>query len=281
MITCKVEKITPDIAKEMLRTNTSNRPLSQSNINRIAAEMKAGNYMVNGETVKISKTGKLLDSQHRLHAVVLSGVTIETLVARGVEDEVFKTIDTGKSRTPADILGIEGVKDPKQAAAVCKFVILFSNNMYSAAAGAGGINGGVSVNARKYALLSNTIVSEFYKKNSKAIQESIPYGYDSKNKLTTPSIISGTYFICRKRDIEAANDFFHRLTTGVDLKMDSPIFVLRNYLLTLSRQSGIKRDTITNIAMICKAWNQYRKKEKGTRQSISWKKGIEAFPIPQ
>ena len=67
-ITAKVETITPDIAKTMLGENVNNRRISHDNVNMFAREMRNGEWRFNGEAIKFSKDGRLLDGQHRLLA---------------------------------------------------------------------------------------------------------------------------------------------------------------------------------------------------------------------
>jgi hypothetical protein len=51
-----------------------------------------------GECIKISKTGRILDGQHRLKAVILSNCSIYFYVATNIDDSVFDVLDTGKAR---------------------------------------------------------------------------------------------------------------------------------------------------------------------------------------
>ena len=67
-ITAKVETITPEIAKTMLGENVNNRRISRDNVNLFAREIRNGEWRFNGEAIKFSKDGRLLDDQHRLLA---------------------------------------------------------------------------------------------------------------------------------------------------------------------------------------------------------------------
>jgi prophage antirepressor-like protein len=100
--------ITPEMAEEMLKKNIGNRKINQANVNRIAADMATGNYKLNGETIKISPNGEILDGQHRLLAAVKSGMTFRTYIVYNVERESIGTIDMGKGRSVADSLNVMG-----------------------------------------------------------------------------------------------------------------------------------------------------------------------------
>jgi len=100
--------ITPEMAEEMLKKNIGNRKINQANVNRIAADMATGNYRLNGETIKVSSNGEILDGQHRLLAAVKSGMTFRTYIVYNVERESIGTIDMGKGRSVADSLNVMG-----------------------------------------------------------------------------------------------------------------------------------------------------------------------------
>jgi hypothetical protein len=76
---------------------------------RYAREIAAGRWKPNGETIKFTMDGVLLDGQHRLAAVALAGVGIETTVVWGLDPDCFDTIDSGRPRSAADMLAIQGI----------------------------------------------------------------------------------------------------------------------------------------------------------------------------
>lgn len=65
-------------------------------------------WKMNGEAIKFSNTGRLLDGQHRLLACVESGCSVRTLVIRGLPEDTQETMDAGKSRTMANVLELKG-----------------------------------------------------------------------------------------------------------------------------------------------------------------------------
>lgn len=123
-ITAKVETITPDIAKTMLGENVNNRRISHDNVNMFAREMRNGEWRFNGEAIKSSKDGRLLDGQHRLLAVIAADKPLTTLVIRGLEDETQQTMDSGKTRTLGDVLTLRGEKNSTQLASLARAVYL-------------------------------------------------------------------------------------------------------------------------------------------------------------
>jgi hypothetical protein len=92
--------------------NVTNRPLYQSNLSSIEQEITRGRFVFNGEPIIIGQSGKILNGQHTLIALVLVNqgeeeeIAIDKLIVFGVSeaDEVVNTMDTCKSRTLSDVL---------------------------------------------------------------------------------------------------------------------------------------------------------------------------------
>lgn len=104
-----IERITPEVAKQMLETNISNRDLNPE-----AAVVKAienGEWELNGATIAFDEDGILIDGQHRLVACAKLGIPIDTLVVRGVEHSAQVTMDTGMPRRLRDYTKMRGYKN--------------------------------------------------------------------------------------------------------------------------------------------------------------------------
>lgn len=108
-----IETVTPEKAQAYLLTNVNNqRKLHPKHVSRYAGDILAGNWQVNGGTIVFSTTGKLLDGQHRLAAVMLAQRSINVIVVRGVDEQSFVTIDSGRPRNGSDLFAIQGEKYP-------------------------------------------------------------------------------------------------------------------------------------------------------------------------
>lgn len=102
-----VMKIGPYEANAMLNRNyDGNRHIRESKVNELANMMLRGQYMLNGESIIIHEDGTLLDGQHRLAAVVKSGVSVDFLIVtiRGDKKGLYVTMDNGTKRIPADFI---------------------------------------------------------------------------------------------------------------------------------------------------------------------------------
>lgn len=105
----KIEVITPEIAKEYLARNTSNyRKVNHKRVASYAKDMELGKWEFNGEGIKFSKSGNLVDGQHRLAAIVKANVPVKMLVIYDVDDDV-KIYDVAQSRTISQIARASGM----------------------------------------------------------------------------------------------------------------------------------------------------------------------------
>lgn len=123
----RVETITPVLAEEYLRHNTSNRQLRKNIVNYYASQMKSGQWMLNGEGIIFNEQGTLVDGQHRLAAVVESGVNVDMLVVRNADKDSFATIDSGVSRKIADTFYVKGVPNANHISSIIGRYIKLTN----------------------------------------------------------------------------------------------------------------------------------------------------------
>lgn len=101
-----VETITPKQAEKYLQFNTSNRTLRKTLVNTYAKDMASGNWKLTHQGVAFNCDGTLLDGQHRLAAIVQSGVAVQMLVARGVDSRSQLVMDDHAKRNAGDALSL-------------------------------------------------------------------------------------------------------------------------------------------------------------------------------
>ena len=100
------ELVTPEMAAAWLGRNTNNRHKRIARIERLARKLLAGRWTVTHQGVAIGADGTLYDGQHRLEAIVRSGVAVWMLVVRNLSPEARGDIDTGEKRLTNDNLAI-------------------------------------------------------------------------------------------------------------------------------------------------------------------------------
>lgn len=98
-----VMDVTPSQAKSWLKMNTLNRPVRKFYVNALAEAMKRGEFVPNHQAIALNGA-KLIDGQHRLMAVIASGLpSVKMSVITDADSSTFETIDIGAKRTHADI----------------------------------------------------------------------------------------------------------------------------------------------------------------------------------
>lgn len=103
MINVEIVKITPELAEAMLGKNHSNRRLRKQAVLMYAKDMKEGRWELTHQGIAFDKNGDLVDGQHRLKAIVDSGVTVRMLVTHGVESKY--NLDNHARRILSDSTG--------------------------------------------------------------------------------------------------------------------------------------------------------------------------------
>lgn len=121
-VTINIETITPAMAAAMLDYNPNNRRIRRNVVLLYARHMERGNWQMNGDAIRISDSGALLDGQHRLSAVVKSGVPLRTVVMRGMSADVQATIDGGAKRQHGDRLQMRGVQNATHVSACLRIM---------------------------------------------------------------------------------------------------------------------------------------------------------------
>lgn len=128
MISSKIERITPEMAMEILeKHNPRNRNVVESSVQAYANDMKNKRWTVTHQGLAFNENGDLLDGQHRLWAVVFANMPVDFMVTRGLPDQdvqggvvinTMDAIDKGRARTTGQNLSLcHGVKNGNQVAA--------------------------------------------------------------------------------------------------------------------------------------------------------------------
>lgn len=91
------ETITPARAAEMLTANVNNVPVSKRKVGQYTSDLLDGGWRLIPGCVAFSRSGVLMNGQHRLHAIIQSGVTLENYeVKSGYDMEDVASIDPDK-----------------------------------------------------------------------------------------------------------------------------------------------------------------------------------------
>lgn len=104
--------------KVRCHANVTNRPLNHKNMQSLKQDILNGRWRFNGEPIIIGKTGKILNGQHQMIALILATEeweadehdgpepSIDKLIVFGVEedDAVVNTMDTCRPRSLSEVI---------------------------------------------------------------------------------------------------------------------------------------------------------------------------------
>jgi hypothetical protein len=241
--------ITPEIAAAMLEKNTTNRRIDANRVRHLANLMIAGRWKENGATIKFSTDGQMIDGQHRLSAVVLSGCSLHLEIREGLDASAIPTIDTGKTRSVADVLKIMGRTNTAKLAAAVNWAHFFMK--------ADGVK--MPGTVHRFSVLDAAEQQQFIDENPFIIEcVSIGSKMYEKTRQLRPTMVMGQFFAAHRIDEEACIAFFDGLATGARMDEYDPRMVLRRRLF-LRASTTNRREPMINIAVLhIYAWNAFR-----------------------
>lgn len=132
LVSVDYEYITPELAQNLLDRNIeTNRNINRVNLDKVKTALTEEAFIFNGDTIKITSEEELCDGQHRLMAIVETGIGCWMLVVRGVTTEAMDTIDQNLTRTVAQMLHIRGrnVSNATLAIATQRILLLSDENV--------------------------------------------------------------------------------------------------------------------------------------------------------
>lgn len=112
--------VTPEMASEWLKLNSTNRRVEPKRVAFLAQQIIDKNWVVTHQGIAFWDDGTLADGQHRLMAIVKSGVAVNILVSRGLKKPAIHAIDLGRPRSTRDVLNFVGAKVTSQTVSCAK-----------------------------------------------------------------------------------------------------------------------------------------------------------------
>lgn len=250
--TSQIVSLTPEMAEMLLDRNPANRKVSAALIETYAHEMSRGRWVFNGEPIIVADTGELNDGQHRCHAVIASGVAIQTVLIVGIRRETRTTLDQGKTRSAGDYLSMEGNVNTNVLAASANYFWQYRTHGWLPQSG--------GKKATKSEVLD--VVNE----HPGIVRSVAMVQVSAAAAVGGPSVLAFAHFAMRNtQHPEDADYFIHSLMSGAGLKAGSPILYARNRLV--NERGRIRANEKAEI--VFRGWNAWRRGESVSRMVIN------------
>ena len=234
-LTTEVVLVTPDLAREWLSFNRHNRKVNRRRVARYAADMRQGRWQLTGQGIQFGANGSLLDGQHRLLALIESGISVLMLVVRGVSESAFEALDQGDRRRLSDVLSIRGEQNGTTLAATIGELWRYRHR-----------------HQRPAPPLTSSAELELFEEEQE-LRESVAFVCAHRwHKLATSSTLAICHHLFRAQDPAQAEMFFEQLRTGLD--PSSGVAALRNRLT--EGQGRLEKDEVLGLFFL--AWLAHR-----------------------
>lgn len=239
------------IAKKMLEGNTDNRKLRKTRVSQYADAMKRGLWDIQNDAITISKSGKLLNGQHRLSAIIEADTACQCLVLRGVDESTYTVIDAGLSRTINDALGAAGQRtNATHLSPIVKTLVA--------------MDAGLNIyDTNAMALVQRQDILDYCGANTEILEWTLGVARKADKAVGGIRHAWGVFAIlaASKHGQEKVQEFVDAVVDGVGLKTgDSPL-ALRNWL---GRQRGSwdRNASRNNVAIYIHIFNKWMANEK-------------------
>lgn len=236
--------ITPTLAAQWLERNTFNRPVKAYVVQKYARDMTMGQWVGSVDAIAFSRDGVLLNGQHRLQAIVASGVNVRMLVVYNMENSDQHLIDSGKPRKYGDKLHLRGESYSALLGAIVRRTFLFAC-------------GYVDNRGQETAAVSDATLDTFFELHADEFRDAARFVSQFKAKygsiVRSGGVLGMTYMIFSRIDKVKTTEFFDVLGTGYGLHAGHPIATLLKYL----RRPGRKAADGDIIEWFVRSWNAF------------------------
>jgi hypothetical protein len=245
------------------------RQTLKARVSRYARIMKAGKWQLGWDGIAWLDNGERVNGDHRLKAVVESGVPCYFWIIRGLPQGAVTVGDQGTKRTTRQVLGQMGEPNPSALAPALRYLWQWRNGWQI-----GDKSQGASPDVTE--LLDLLRIEP-------GIRGSVSQGQSLRKHAGLGSDGLGIVlaYLLIESDRAQAEVFLDQLMYGTSLEAGDPILVLRRRLGELRSGSGATKgiDVTYKAAITIKAFNFWR---AGVRiEKLGWMRGgksPESFP---
>lgn len=234
-------RVTPELANILLEHNEKNRKIRPVKLAQLKDDMNSGRFKgLNGETIIVSKDGKLNDGQHRLTAIVETNKPQDMLIVFGATRDSRDTVDTGAARTASDHLSVQDWPYAAAIASVARLTLSYERS-------------GKKLIGRQGEISTANVVRRAA--TDVLLQECAAWSnanYSKMKRFAKGPIVGFCFYQFAILRPKEAKTFMEAFKDGANLNSESPIHVLREYLSTRPNLKAVEQCEI-----IIKAWNAW------------------------
>jgi hypothetical protein len=231
--------VTPTMAAEFLKRNRGNRPISRRRVKAFAKLISSGAFGHTHQGMALDEVGDLLDGQHRLAAILETGISVWMVVARNVPRATFTQIDAGGTRSGGQTLAAMQVTNYSAKSSMIRIAILLEESGLNLAG-----------------TPSNEEIKAYLQANANAVNDV----YAAKVK-STPMAIYGAFLYAYQCFPAKMQEFLTPFKTGAGLTTTSPLLKFRNYVTTRPK-SELGHNQRKDVAITLGAIQSFIKGEK-------------------
>lgn len=242
----EVVKVTPEMAALWLERNGGNRSVSAARVEFYAKQMRAGEWKLTHQGIAFDRSGDLVDGQHRLWAVIESGVAVKMLVSHGLSRDDMIAIDGGRPRSAKDAFQLLGDDCSTRSIATARLMLA------------------AYVHTRRPSgrfdvayMVGNERLRRFHSAVQEAIQfSSLRAGSDKGLRHSCVSAAIACAWFTENRDL--LSDFRDQFESGV-IKVEADIAAtrLRNFMLSSKKTRGGREARADVFVRACTAIRAY------------------------
>lgn len=258
-VTCEIEEITPQKAKQMLAVNHVNRRLIDSSVERLQGVIARGEWMEDStDGIGLDVDGGVVNGQHRLTAIAEGEVNVRALVVRNVRPEVIKVIDQGLPRNLAQILQMTGKYE-------------YASDLAGAIQWLWRVYTDGEKTQTVAAKPSIPQLLEFFSQHPHLV-DSVRVAVDTARGLkgVQRAPIAAFHYLMATVDDTAADEFFSKLETGAEINPGDPVHSLREKIIA-NAVAAKPESGVTVMAWLVKAWEAERQGRALPKSALRWK----------
>jgi len=263
-------EITPEVAKAFLAKRAPyQRPVSRALVREYVDMMRAGKWVLNGDSITFDTDGYMFNGNHRCEAVVASGVTIRCHVSGNYPPDTYKRTDRGAKRSAGDDVYGEGFRISRNQVAALAAKIhtyrryegqLFLYQNFTA-------TGDERV----------AVLKELRREGVDPVAICRRVNRDELRQYGNAGARTFCYWMFSTIAPDDAERFFNGVGTGVGLPLGNPALAVRSWFTSASKRREIPM--VMAIAIYIKGWNAFRTGR--SIRNLVWNDNAgERFPRP-